>query len=99
MGEQMSAGVILKERALAVACGMPDYDRQRASFTWAGARRRLDGLAAGGLNIAFEAVDRHVLHGKGSVVALRFLAEDGRHRDLTYEGLARETSKFANVLE
>jgi acetyl-CoA synthetase len=65
---------------------------------WDEARAGLDGLPAGGLNIAYEAVDRHVARGRGEVVALRFLDEGGVHRELTYAELAAETNRFANVL-
>lgn len=38
-----------------------DYDAERASFEWEQARARLAGLPAGaGLNIAHEALDRHL---------------------------------------
>ena len=65
---------------------------------WDDARAGLDGLPAGGLNIAYEAVDRHLAHGRGDVVAFRFLDEGGVHRELTYAELAEETNRFANVL-
>jgi acetyl-CoA synthetase len=70
----------------------------RTEGFWSDARAGLDGLPGGGLNIAYEAVDRHVVHGRGDVVALRFLDEGGVHRELTYAGLAAETNRFANVL-
>ena len=59
---------------------------------------RLDGLPAGGLNIAYEAVDRHVAHGRGDVVAFRFLNEGGVDREITYAELAAESNRFAGVL-
>ncbi len=72
-----------------------DAERQR---WWTAAREGLDGLPGGGLNIAYEAVDRHVSGGRGHVVAFRFLAENGVDRELTYADLARETNRFAHVL-
>jgi acetyl-CoA synthetase len=66
---------------------------------WAAARASLDGLPDGrGLNIAYEAVDRHVVHGHGDDVALRFLTRDGTTVDMTYTQLAEQTNRFANVL-
>ena len=83
-------------------CATPnlkDYDRTCADFSWDAARRALDGLPGGaGLNIAHEAVDRHVgglLHNR---VALRFLVKRGETREFTYGQLSSETSRFANVL-
>jgi acetyl-CoA synthetase len=78
---------------------LDDYAKVRAGFTWDQARGWLDGLPGdGGLNIAHEAVDRHVRHGHGAGVALRCLAKDGTTRDITYEELARRTSAFAHAL-
>ncbi len=73
-------------------------DTDRSEVAWDRARDLLDGLPAGGLNIAYEAVDRHVGHGRGDVVAMRFLAEDGDDRAFTYAELAAESNRFANVL-
>ncbi len=67
-------------------------------FTWERARRELDGLPGGGLNIAYEAVDRHVARGRGDHLALRWLSKDGATRDFTYRALLEETNRFANVL-
>ncbi len=44
---------------------------------WAQARRLLDGLPGGGLNIAHEAVDRHAPGRARDRVALRWLGKDG----------------------
>jgi len=76
-----------------------DYDRACAEFSWAEARRGLDGLPGGrGLNIAHEAVDRHAAGARGGRVALRAIARDGRTRDYTYADLRGLTNRFANVL-
>ncbi|HEX5567944.1 MAG TPA: acetate--CoA ligase [Streptomyces sp.] len=75
-----------------------DYGRARREFTWRQARERLAGLPGGGLNIAHEAVDRHVAEGRGDRTALRFVARDGSVSTLTYGGLADRTARFAGVL-
>ena len=81
------------------APNMPDYERARREFSWASARRLLDGLPDGrGLNIAHEAVDRHASSERATHVAIRAIALDGTRRDLTYAEIARQTSRFANVL-
>ncbi len=58
----------------------------------------LDGLPGGGLNIAHEAVDRHVLAGRGDRLALRWIGRDNEIRDFSYAELLAQTSRFANVL-
>ena len=71
----------------------------RSTEFWSVARAALDGLPdAGGLNIAHEAVDRHVGHGHGATTALRWLGKKGDRRELTYAQLQVETNRFANVL-
>ncbi len=83
----------------ALAPNLLDYDRTRREFSWNAARAELDGLPGGrGLNIAHEAVDRHATGPRSSHLALRWLGRRGEVRDFTYAELARETSRFANVL-
>jgi acetyl-CoA synthetase len=81
-----------------VGANMPDYDACRGTFSWAQARALLDGLPNGGLNIAHEAVDRHVLAGHGMKLALRWIGRDEKYRDYMYAELAAEANRFANVL-
>ncbi len=78
---------------------MADYEEARARFSWAAARAELAGLPGGALNIAHEAVDRHLGEGLGQKTALRVLGRRGGARELTYAQLARETDRFAGVLD
>ena len=78
---------------------MVDYDRTCKQFTWRSARTEVSGFADGGLNIAYEAVDRHLLNGAGGRLALRWLPKDGSTRDFTYADLAEASNRFANVLK
>ncbi|MCV2865063.1 acetate--CoA ligase [Defluviimonas sp. WL0075] len=89
---------IVKPCAERARANMPDYAAARAAFTWAEARNSLDGLGQGRLNIAHEAIGRHVAAGHADQVALRWIAKSGARRDYTYGDLDRETSRFANVL-
>ncbi|HEX6234680.1 MAG TPA: acetate--CoA ligase [Jiangellaceae bacterium] len=76
-----------------------DYERTRREFSWEAARDKLDGLPGGrGLNIAYEAVDRHANGPLADKVALRFRDRRGQFTDLTYRDLKRETNRFAKVL-
>lgn len=65
---------------------------------WEAARARLTGLPGGGLNIAHEAVDRHVAAGHGAQPALIWLGREGKRRMLSYGELAAEAARFAHVL-
>jgi acetyl-CoA synthetase len=80
------------------APNMPDYDRARAEFSWAAARGRLAGLPGGGLNIAYEAVDRQAAGPLADSVALRFLSKHRPPSEFTYAALKAETDRFASAL-
>ena len=77
---------------------MPDYQRARAKFSWDAARARLAGLPGGGLNIAYEAVDRQADGPLANSTALRFLSKHHSASELTYAELKRQTDRFAAVL-
>ena len=71
----------------------------RTSFCWEDARAMLDGMPGGALNICHEALDRHVAHGDGDRLALRWFGKDDTQRDFTYADLSQATARFANVLK
>ncbi len=79
----------------------PERDRGEAmNDAWQQARTQLDGLPGGlGLNIAHEAVDRHVLRGDGERVALRLVAQDESVTEVSYRTLAEQASRFAHLLD
>lgn len=84
----------------AVPPNLPGYAQTRAGFSWEAARRELDGLPGGrGLNIAHEAVDRHMAGPRRDRLALRWLGKRGEIRDFTYADLYSLTNRFANVLK
>ena len=92
--------IVKRPEDLTVPPNLADYERVRREFAWDGARAALDGLPRRrGLNIAYEAVDRHVAAGRGRRLAIRWLGRDGATRDLTFGDLADETNRFANVLD
>lgn len=74
------------------------YEPFYASFQWSEERKYLDGLPQGGLNIAYEAIDRHARGRLKNTVALRWLGKDKTVKDFTYGDLQRQTARFANVL-
>ncbi len=99
MGGFEQLPVIRKHSAdLSVEPNLRDYASTCSNFTWDEAARWLDGLPGGGVNIAYEAVDRHVVHGRGDNVALRCLNKQGGRADITYATLAARTNAFANAL-
>jgi len=94
----MSWAPIRKSDTPRVEPNLLDYERTRREFSWAAARDELSGLPGGGLNIAYEAVDRHADGPLADKVALRFRDRRGQFTDLTYRHLMQQTNRFANVL-
>jgi acetyl-CoA synthetase len=82
-----------------VTPNLVDYDAVCRSFTWDDARTALDGLPGGrGLNIAYEAVDRHVAAGNGDRVAVRWRGRHGAREEWTYAQLSERSDRFAGAL-
>ncbi|MFO1288016.1 MAG: acetate--CoA ligase [Rubrivivax sp.] len=69
-----------------------------AAFSWSAIRERLAGLPGGGLNIAFEALDRPVREGRGGHVALHWLGAEGGEQRITYDELRRLANRFADAV-
>ncbi|MDF1871072.1 acetate--CoA ligase [Vannielia sp.] len=95
---RMTSDPIIKPDGTRARANMPDYAKAYAAFSWADAERDIDGFGDGSLNIAHEAVDRHVAAGHGAQVAIRWIAKAGDSRDITYSELQDLTNRFANVL-
>lgn len=71
-------------------------DRESA---WSHAREALSGLPGGaGLNIAYEAVDRHAAGPRARVTALRWLDRRMTVQEISYAELSDRTASFAGVL-
>jgi acetyl-CoA synthetase len=83
---------------LRVEPNLADYESARASFSWERARSELAGLPSGGLNIAYECVDRHAAGDRHDHIAIRWLGRRGDVRDFTYGDLNELTNRFANAL-
>ena len=94
----MTWDTIKKSTSDRLAATLPDYQAARECFSWDAARDRLDGLADGSLNIAYECVDRHIKHGRGDRIALRWISKKETLQDITYRQLCALTNKFANTL-
>ncbi len=95
----MTWETIRKTGEQALRANLTDYERECREFSWREARRSLRGLPGGrGLNIAYEAVDRHLDTPRCGRVALRSVGRDDTVTELTYRDLHLATGRFANVL-
>lgn len=78
---------------------LTDYESAYRSFDWKQAETLLDGLPGmQGINIAYEAVERHALGIHANRIALRFIQKDRSAKDLSYADIQLLSSRFANGL-
>lgn len=76
-----------------------DYAKEYEEFSWDDVADKFDGLPSGGLNIAYEAIDRHANGALWDKTALLWLGKDGERKIYSFAKMKTETSKFANVLK
>src|SRR4030067_2478363 len=94
------AGVALVKSAseLGVTPSLLDYEAGLAPGFWERAREELGGLPGdGGLNIAYEAVDRHASGARADHLALRCLGKRGEVHDFTCAELRAESTRSAQA--
>jgi len=91
--------ILKNDRSWKVAPNLIDYERTCGEFSWQATTKELSGLPDNrGLNIAYEAVDRHAQGALRNHLALRWLGKEGEVRDFTYGDLHLLSNRFANVL-
>lgn len=77
-----------------------NYDETCRAFRWEDAREQiLAGHTAQSINIADIAAGAQLRRGLGDKTALRWIARDGSRRLVSYDELARQSSRFASALE
>jgi acetyl-CoA synthetase len=77
---------------------LENYEAARRAFNWDEARRDLSAPLDSRMNIAHEAVDRHVQGGRGEHLAARFIDRNWVRTDMTYRDLRAHSNRLANVL-
>lgn len=96
----MSYPIISKPAAVMAHANLADYTDTYAHFSWLAEQRQLTDLGAGKINMAYEAVDRHLGTATENCTAIRFLAKDSEQaQDISYAELAAESNRFANLLQ
>ena len=77
----------------------PNQPSPSPSFSWDRARAQLTDLGKGRINLAYEALDRHMDGPTADRTALRFLARDSLVAEaISYRALNDRANRFANVL-
>ena len=87
----MDRPAIIRKTAfdLRVPPNLADYEAECSTFTWEAARAALQGLPGGGINIAFDAVDKHAAGSLRDRTALRFVSRSAAPIELSYAELAQ----------
>ena len=89
----------LLTKQVVIVHNMQDYELSYRSFNWQHESSFLEGLPENkGLNIAYEAVERHAKSELANAIALKWVRKDMSMEDFSYRQLQRLSSRFANVL-
>jgi acetyl-CoA synthetase len=99
-GAKMDATSIIRKTAadLRVAPNLGDYEAERRRFSWDAVARELAAQADGGLNIAWQAVERHAGGALRDKTAFQFLGSGAPPRAMSYGELSTLATRFCNVL-
>ena len=100
-GSKMDYNPIIKEEVskMSVMPNLLDYEKLREDFRWEDINKELDEFDDGGLNIAYEVIDRHAKTSLKDKVALYWEGKDGEGEEYSFLDLHRLTNRFANVLK
>ncbi|WP_110932244.1 acetate--CoA ligase [Paenibacillus bouchesdurhonensis] len=88
-------GEIISE--VASSSNLGSYEEACAKFDWGDVEKQFSWYDTGRVNMAYEAIDRHVDAGKGDRAALLF-SDSTRNESYTYQELSTLSNQFANVL-
>ncbi len=80
-----------------LAYHLPDYEARCASFRWEDVYDEFDWAKTGKVNMAHEAIDRHLTRGRRNKLALIYTDKERTER-FTFEDLSLQSNRFANVL-
>ncbi|MFZ3589414.1 acetate--CoA ligase [Bacillus sp. DJP31] len=90
----------MKTEALPVIKGnhnLEDYDEACKQFTWEESEKHFTWNTTGRVNMAYEAIDRHVLTSRKNKVAL-YYKDSSRYEKYTYKEMMEWSNKAGNVL-
>lgn len=74
---------------------LQSYENARQQFSWEQIEAQFSWATTGKVNMAYEAIDRHVEQGRGSKTALIY-SDQQREERYTFEELSRASNRFAN---
>jgi len=83
--------------SVAAASNLGDYEEARSNFQWEEVEKHFTWHATGKVNMAHEAIDRHVAEGRGDKKALLY-SDATRDESYTFADLKEQSDKFGSVL-
>ncbi|MFF2887911.1 acetate--CoA ligase [Paenibacillus sp. NPDC057967] len=88
-----------QERVPATATNpnLKNYEEAAATFQWEQIEKQFSWHETGKVNMAYEAIDRHLELGRGNKVAL-YYSDSERDESYTFEQLSKQSNRFANLL-
>jgi acetyl-CoA synthetase len=88
-----------QERVPATAANpnLKNYEEAALSHSWEQVEQQFSWYETGKVNMAYEAIDRHLELGKGNKTAL-YYSDSERDESYTFEQLSKQSNRFANVL-
>jgi len=75
-----------------------EYEKAREEFGWEDIKEELDWFDGGGINIAYEVLDRHLKTPLKDKIALFWEGKDGESEEYTFNDLSRLSNRFAGAL-
>lgn len=76
---------------------LKNYEEAYAQFSWEEVEKKFSWHQTGKVNMAYEAIDRHVENGLGDKIAL-YYSDAQRDEQYTFAEISEKSNQFANVL-
>src|SRR3990167_8166062 len=86
-----------KDIKFKVSPNLADYEAINASFNWQEASKDVEWFPNGGLNAAYNAVDRHIKTIKKDKIALIWEGAKGEKKQFTFHDLYKLSNKLENI--
>ena len=83
---------------MAVKPNLLDYEKTRQGFGWEDINKELDRFDDGGINIAYQIVDRHLKTPMKDKIALYWEGKNGESEEYTFHDLSKLSNRFAGAL-
>ncbi len=88
-----------KVNKMTVKPNLIDYEKMKSEFEWDDVLKELEGFDKGRINIAHEAIDRHIRAPLKDKIALYWEGKNRESEKYTFYDLYKLTNRFANVLK